>query len=70
MKEYCLSEKIRAEDILLGSLGLDGDAKIISVESTSRGYRGIARWPDGEELPFQSDEEVDELQRWALKILS
>lgn len=69
MKDDFLSEKIRAEDILLGSLGIGEEAKIISIEKTKDGYKGIARWPDGEEVNFESDDEIDELQRWALKIL-
>lgn len=69
MKDDFLSEKVRAEDILLGSLGFGEEAKIISIEITPNGYKGVARWSDGEETPFENDEEIDELQRWALKIL-
>jgi hypothetical protein len=70
MKEDFLSEKMRAEDIILGSLGIGEEAKLISVKSTKSGYKGIAAWADGEEFPFENEDEIDELQLWALKILS
>ena len=69
MKEDFLSEKSRAEDILLGSLGIGEEAKIVSIELTNQGYKGIAVWSDGEEFPFENDDEINDLQRWALKIL-
>lgn len=69
MKEDFLSEKIRAEDILLGSLGIGEEAKIISVKSTKEGYKGIAAWSDGEKFTFESEDELDDLQVWALKVL-
>lgn len=64
-----LTPEMRAEDILLGSLGFGEDAKVISVERTAEGYRGVGKWPDGEEFTFESDDELDELQEWALTIL-
>lgn len=70
MKEDFLTEKSRAEDILLGSLGFGEEANIVSIEITTSGYKGVARWKDGEEFPFESNEEMDELQRWALDILT
>ena len=69
MKDDFLSEKMRAEDILLGSLGIGEEAKIISVKATKKGYKGIAAWSNGEEFPFENDDEMDDLQQWALKIL-
>jgi len=69
MTDDFLDENTRAEDILLGSLGIDGDAVVLSVEETVCGYRGLARWPDGEEIEFESDSEPDELECWALGIL-
>lgn len=69
MKDEFLSEKHRAEDILLGSLGFGEEAKIIEVKITSKGYRGIAQWKDGEKFDFECTEEVDDLQLWALNIL-
>ena len=68
MKEECLSERIRAEDILLGSLGFAEDASIVTVEVTPSGYQGTAQWQDGEQFRFEWNEEVDDLQRWALEI--
>jgi hypothetical protein len=64
-----LSPRVRAEDILLGSLGYGEEARIVSVERTSEGYRGIGAWADGEQFPFESEDEVDELTEWALKVL-
>ena len=64
-----LSPLVRAEDILLGSLGFGEEARIVSVERTSVGYKGIGRWADGEEFPFESEDELDELTEWALQIL-
>lgn len=64
-----LSPQVRAEDIILGSLGFGEEARVVSIERTPEGYRGIGRWADGEEFPFESDDELDELQEWALSIL-
>jgi hypothetical protein len=64
-----LSPLVRAEDIILGSLGFGEEARIVSIERTPEGYKGIGRWADGEEFPFESDDEVDELTEWALGIL-
>lgn len=70
MKKDCLEERIRAEDILLGSLGFGAEAKIVSVKSSEDGYQGVACWPDGEQFQFASDGELDKLQRWALEVLA
>lgn len=64
-----LSPQVRAEDIILGSLGFGEEARVVSIERTPEGYRGIGRWADGEEFPFESDDELDDLQDWALGIL-
>jgi hypothetical protein len=64
-----LSPQVRAEDIILGSLGFGEEARIVSIERTPSGYKGIARWSDGEQFSFESDDEVDELTEWALTIL-
>ena len=64
-----LSPKVRAEDIILGSLGFGEEARIVSIQRTPEGYKGIGRWADGEEFPFESDDEIDELTEWALGIL-
>jgi hypothetical protein len=65
-----LSPNIRAEDILLGSLGFGEDAKLLTVERCTVGYRGVGIWPDGEEFLFECDEELDSLQEWALGLMS
>lgn len=67
-EEDFLSERSRAEDILLGSLGFVEGAQIIDVQLTPEGYRGTARWSDGEEFSFSWEEGLDDLQRWALNI--
>jgi hypothetical protein len=64
-----LSPRVRAEDILLGSLGFGEDARIVSVERTAAGYRGVGVWSDGEEFAFTWDEDLDDLQEWALGVL-
>jgi hypothetical protein len=64
-----LSPQVRAEDIILGSLGFGEEARVVSIERTSDGYKGVGRWADGEEFPFESDDEMDELTEWALQIL-
>jgi hypothetical protein len=64
-----LSPQVRAEDILLGSLGFGEEAKIVSIERTDSGYRGIGVWPDGEQFEFENDDELDELQVWALQFI-
>jgi hypothetical protein len=65
-----LTPTMRAEDILLGSLGYGEEAHIVSVLRTETGYRGVARWSDGEEFPFESDDALDELELWALELLA
>ena len=70
MSEDCLDAHTRAEDILLGSLGIAEDARVLSVERTSTGYRGRAAWADGEEFDFESEEELGELEMWALEVLN
>ena len=70
MKEDFLSERNRAEDIILGSLGFCEDALIVSVSFTSTGfYKGVGRWADGETFEFESDDAPSELEAWALKVL-
>jgi hypothetical protein len=68
-KDDDLSPQVRAEDILLGSLGFGEEAKILSVERTSEGYRGVGVWPDGEKFKFENDDELDPLQIWALGVV-
>jgi hypothetical protein len=63
-----LSPQVRAEDILLGSLGFREEARVVSIERTPEGYKGIGRWADGEEFNFESEDEMDELTEWALRI--
>ena len=69
MVEEFLKEENRAQDILLGSLGIGEEAVIVSIEANDEGYRGLAKWPDGETFQFSSDEPPDELQQWALEVL-
>lgn len=69
-KDDDLSPQARAEDILLGSLGFGEEAKIVTLEKTEQGYRGVGVWPDGEEFQFENDDELDDLQVWALRVLA
>lgn len=64
-----LSPETRAEDIILGSLGFGEEARIVSIERTPQGYRGIAVWGDGEQFSFENDDELSDLDEWALDIL-
>lgn len=64
-----LDERTRAEDILLGSLGFGEGATILSLERCGRGYAGRGRYSDGEEFEFSSDDELDQLQEWALLVI-
>lgn len=65
-----LSPKRRAEDILLGALGFGEDASIQTIEKLKSGYRGRGRFADGEEFDFQSEDELSDLELWALGILT
>lgn len=65
-----LTPQGRAEDILLGSLGYGEEARIIRVEKTTIGYRGVGAWPDGEQFAFECEEELDALQEWALAYIT
>lgn len=69
MNDIILDERARAEDILLGALGFGEAAHIVEVLRSETGYRGRGRFDDGESFDFESDEELDEIQLWALKIL-
>ena len=64
-----LSPETRAEDILLGSLGYGEEARVVSIERTASGYRGVGTWPDGERFTFENDDGVGELEIWALDLL-
>lgn len=64
-----LSERVRAEDIILGSLGFGGEAEIIAIQVSESGFHGRGRWPDGEEFDFSSTEKLSELEIWALRVL-
>lgn len=70
MADEFLNEITRAEDILLGALGFDGDASIVSLRVTEAGYEGEGVWPDGETFSFESDWEPDELELWAISIVT
>jgi hypothetical protein len=65
-----LSPETRAEDILLGSLGYGEEARVLSLERTKNGYRGVGKWPDGEQFTFENDDELGDLEIWALDLLT
>jgi len=64
-----LNKKTRAEDIILGSLGLDIDAHLVSIQKTNSGFSGLASWPNGETFSIISEDELSPLEIWALDIL-
>lgn len=68
-KDDWLNERTRAEDIILGSLGLGDEARISTITETQEGFKGVALFDDGEEFPFESEDELSDLERWALRIL-
>ena len=65
-----LDELTRAHDIILGSLGIGGEAKVLEVSITKIGYAGRASWSDGEEFDFESDDELTDLESWAIEIIN
>ena len=65
-----LSPDIRAEDIILGALGYGEEATIVSIEQTETGFRGVGSWKDGEQFDFENEDELTELDRWALELLT
>jgi len=69
MADDFLNERTRAEDIILGSLGFGEDARIVTIEAAGTGFRGMGRFADGESFEFESEDELDDLQRWALGVL-
>lgn len=69
IKDHFLTANVRAEDIILGSTGIGEDATIESIEKRQGGYRGVARFADGESVVFESEDPISELERWALEIL-
>lgn len=69
MADDFLSERVRAEDIILGSLGYGEEARLVSIEKTNQGFRGVGAWSDGEKFAFENDDVIDDLQQWALQIL-
>jgi hypothetical protein len=70
IKDDLLDERKRAEDILLGSLGFGEDASILSIQKTKEGYQGKGQWTDGSLFEFESDDELGDLEVWALGILT
>lgn len=69
IKDSWLKAHVRAEDIILGSIGLGDDAKLQWVKRTDDGFAGEAKWSDGEVFTFQSDDEMTELEQWAIELL-
>lgn len=69
MNDDFLSETQRAEDIILGSLGYGEEAHIVLIESTENGFKGVGVFDDGETFDFESEDELTELDLWALEVL-
>ncbi|MCB0328644.1 MAG: hypothetical protein KDD70_03240 [Bdellovibrionales bacterium] len=68
-KEDFLEEHVRAADILLGGLGFGEDAQVIEVTLEGERFFGRGKWADGEEFSFESEDEVTDLEKWAIEIL-
>jgi hypothetical protein len=67
--EDFLKPETRANDIILGSLGFASEGRVIVIERYAEGYRGKARFDDGEELEFDSPGPLDQLEEWAIGVL-
>jgi hypothetical protein len=70
VKESFLDEKLRAEDILLGALGYGAEATILEISSDESKYWGSGKFADGEIFQFQSEDELTEIEKWAITVLS
>lgn len=68
-KDDFLEEVTRAEDILLGGLGFGEEARIVTISLTGDRFFGTGCWSDGETFVFESEDELSELDRWAVEIL-
>ena len=68
-ERFLLDARSRAEDILLGSLGFDSEATVLSVRKEELGYSGLAQWADGEQFEFRSDSPLSDLESWAIEII-
>lgn len=68
-KDDFLNERSRAEDIILGGLGFGEEVTIIEIQKTSQGFQGVARDKESDEYPFESEDEVTDLEQWALSVL-
>jgi hypothetical protein len=69
MADDFLSERTRAEDIILGSLGFGEDAKITSIAATAEGFAGQGVFQDGDTFTFENEDELSILEQWALAVL-
>lgn len=69
MTDEMEDERVRAEDILLGTHGFGEDARLLELYVTKDGYRGRGVWADGEAFEFCSDEAPGELECWAIEVL-
>lgn len=68
MDKFLLDQRRRAEDILLGSLGFAEGASILSLEKCGKRYKGTGTWDEGGTFVFESDDDLDQLQDWAIEI--
>jgi hypothetical protein len=62
-------ELVRAQDILLGTHGFGEEARLLELKVSDRGYSGRGMFQNGDHFEFSSDEELDELECWAVEIL-
>ena len=70
MSDDFLNEQRRAEDILLGGLGFGEEASIIHIEVGPDGlFQGVGEFADGERFQFAAEDELSDLEQWALNVL-
>ena len=71
MSEDFLDERVRAEDIILGSCGFGEDAELLTLEVSTSSLVIHGRWrDDGDEFEHVEElDELDDLQRWAVGVL-
>jgi len=70
VEKFLDDEAIRAEDVLLGTLGFDLGSRITSLKLTESGYQGHACWQEGDEFSFESQGPLSDLELWAVQVLS
>ncbi len=68
-EDFLSDQKLRAEDILLGSLGFGEEAKLLEIRIENNRYFGKGAFPDGENFDFESEGGLSAAEIWALRVL-